>query len=72
MGWSVHGMAGYDRERTAVALNVPPNYSIHAVYAIGRKGEIASLPEPLQARERPSSLMPLSEIAFEGRFFADP
>ncbi len=71
MGWCVHGMAGFDRDRAATELRLPHDHVIQAVYAIGRKGDATSLPGPLRARERPSSRMPLSEIAFEGAFRQD-
>lgn len=66
LGWSVHGMAGFDRERAVAELKAPAGYRVEAVYAVGRRGDPASLPEPLRAREHPSPRTPLSELAFEG------
>ena len=68
MGWHMHGMAGFDRVRANVALNVPPDHVVHAVYAVGRAGDPSSLPEPLRAREYPSLRTPLAEVAFDGGF----
>lgn len=67
-GWQAHGMAGFDRERAITELELPCDYQAEAAIAIGRVGDPASLPERLQARERPSDRSPLSELAFEGSF----
>jgi hypothetical protein len=54
MGWNVHGMAGFDRERAMAELNVPAGFRVEAAYAVGRVGDPATLPEALRDRERPS------------------
>ena len=68
MGWHAHGMVGFDKERAFTELGVSAGYRVEATYAIGRMGNVAALPENLRDRERPSSRMLLSEIAFEGSF----
>ncbi len=68
MGWSTHGMVGFDRDRAYVLLGVPKGYAVEAVYAVGRSGDRRILPDNLQAREYPSGRLPLRAIAFEGRF----
>ena len=70
MGWYVHGMVGFDRERAFAELNVPAGYRVEAAYAVGRLGDPASLPEGLRDRERPSPRTPLIELAFAGSFRA--
>lgn len=67
-GWHVHGMAGFDRDSAMRVLNVPDDHMPLAVYAIGRLGDPTSLPEALRKREHQSSRLPLTELAFEGRF----
>jgi nitroreductase len=67
-GWHVHGMAGFDRDRAQGVLNVPRDHQVLAVYAFGRIGDPASLPEALRAREQPSSRAPLATFTFAGRF----
>jgi nitroreductase len=67
-GWAAHGMAGFDTERSAVDLNVPAGHRVEIAIAIGRRGDPASLPERLQAREFPSQRRALAEIAHEGGF----
>lgn len=68
MGWCVHGMVGFDAERAFKDLSVPEGYRVEAVYAVGKKGDPAGLPEELRARELPSDRRSLAELAFEGRF----
>jgi nitroreductase len=67
-GWHTHGMAGFDRDLTRKALNIPDEYAIHAIAAIGKLGDKSSLPEHLQARETPSPRRPVAELAAEGDF----
>ena len=68
MGWYVHAMVGFDRERAFAELNVPKGYALEVAYAIGRRGDPSKLPDALRAREQPSERMPLSQLAFEGAF----
>ncbi len=68
MGWYVHGMIGFDRDRAFAELDVPVGYRVEAAYAVGRPGDPASLPEGLRDREHPNSRTPLAELAFEGSF----
>ncbi|MCU1321615.1 MAG: nitroreductase [Acidobacteriaceae bacterium] len=70
MGWHAHGMAGFDRERAFVELNVSKGYTVEFAYAVGRLGDPTKLPVALQAREHPSTRLPLKELAFEGLFQA--
>ena len=70
MGWHVHGMVGFDKERAFTELNVPVGHRVEAAYAVGHLGDPAILPEALRDRERPSPRMPLEELAFEGPFGA--
>ncbi|RAR54180.1 nitroreductase [Paraburkholderia unamae] len=67
-GWKAHGLAGIERERIREQLALPDDYAIEAALAIGRPGDPAQLSEALRAREVPSSRVPLTAIAAEGRF----
>ena len=67
-GWHTHGMAGFDQALARQALKIPEGYELHAMIAIGKLGDKASLAEGLQAREKPSTRRPLSELAAEGDF----
>ncbi|NER66636.1 nitroreductase family protein [Pseudomonas sp. MAFF212427] len=67
-GWHTHGMAGFDQELARQELKIPDGYVMHAMVAVGKLGDKASLAEYLQAREVPSPRKPLSELAAEGDF----
>ena len=68
MGWHTHGMVGFDMARTTAELAIPDGYRLEAAIAVGRRGEKASLPEPLQAREVPNGREPVGNFAFKGGF----
>jgi nitroreductase len=67
-GLVVHGMQGFDYDRARTVLNVPDNYEVCAMIAIGKKGNKEDLPEGLQKIEQPNGRRPLKEIAIEGKF----
>ncbi len=67
-GWSTHAMGGFDRTKAAAAVALPPDFSLHCVIALGQRGNPATLPEALQARESPTPRRPLAETAFRARF----
>ncbi len=69
-GWSAHAMAGFDADALKAAVGLPDGHAIHAVVAIGKRGDKSVLPDYLQAMEQPSGRKPLGELAFEGRFDA--
>lgn len=66
MGFVVHGMEGFDYEKARKVLNIPDDYDIEAMAAIGKPGKKEDLPEPLQERETPSDRKKISEIIKEG------
>ena len=67
-GFFAHGMAGYDGPALASAIGLPANHVTHAVVAIGRQGDPATLPEALRARETPNGRLTLAETTHRGRF----
>lgn len=68
MGWSTHAMAGFDERVLREALQVPAEYTINAVVAIGRRGDPGLLPEPLRARESASLRRPIEQSVSAGHF----
>jgi nitroreductase len=68
LGWHTHGMVGFDLDRAFAELGFPPGYRVEMAFAIGRKGDPATLPDAMREREVPSPRKPLSETVFEGRF----
>lgn len=65
-GWATHGMGGFVDQTLRRALAVPDGIVIHAVVAVGRRGDPASLPEALRQREQPNDRLPLARIAAQG------
>lgn len=68
-GLCTHGIGGFDHERAYTELSVPDGFKIEMAIAIGRMGDPSVvLPEALLAREMPSDRLPVSQIAFAGRY----
>ncbi|WP_368652566.1 nitroreductase family protein [Ornithinibacillus sp. 4-3] len=67
-GLHTHAMGGFNREKAKEVLEIPDNYDVHAIIAIGYKGEKEMLDESLQQREIPSNRKPIEEFVFEGVF----
>jgi nitroreductase len=67
-GFVVHGMAGFDYARAKTTLNIPDDFQVEAMAAVGRPGPISVLPEDFQARESPNTRRPISEVTFEGKY----
>lgn len=67
-GWHTHAMSGFDKQLARRELKIPDGYEVHAMVAVGKRGDAASLPEALQARETPSPRLALEAIAAEGEF----
>lgn len=68
MGWHTHAAATFDRAKAPVNLGVPDDWEIFCVVGIGKMGDMAQLPEDLQAREIVSERMPLSRLLMDGAF----
>jgi nitroreductase len=68
MGLVVHGMMGFDRDRARTALQVPGDYAVEVMIAIGHPGDPEDLPEALRKIEAPSQRKPVAQIAREGVF----
>jgi nitroreductase len=67
-GYVVHGMEGFDFEKARKDLNVPDDYQVEALIAIGKRAPVSQLPPELQKREVPSTRKAIEEIAIEGKF----
>jgi len=52
MGLYVHQMGGYDEQRARKVLDIPGRYEPAAMMAIGYKGDPATLPPEVAAREK--------------------
>ena len=67
-GYVVHGMMGFDYERARTNLNIPKEYKVEAMAAVGRPGVAESLPEALRQRETPNDRRKLEQTICEGAF----
>lgn len=70
MNLIAHGMAGFDYNLAKEKLEIPDDYSVEMMIAVGHHGKIEDLPEPLREREATSQRKKLEEIVFEGKFSA--
>ncbi|MBI2632124.1 hypothetical protein HYW75_03910 [Candidatus Pacearchaeota archaeon] len=66
-GLVVHGMEGFDYNKARELLNLPKEYSVEMMIALGKPGDIENLDEGDKKREFPKGRKPLKDIAFEGR-----
>ena len=67
-GYVVHGMQGFDYERARVALEIPDEFRVEAMAAVGRPGAMDALPEALRQRETPNDRRKLEQTICEGAF----
>ncbi|ASN04815.1 nitroreductase family protein [Virgibacillus necropolis] len=67
-GLATHGMGGFDRDKAREVLQVPDNYAIQAIIALGYKGEKELLEEKFHEREKPSNRKEVDEFISEGMF----
>jgi nitroreductase len=67
-GIVTHGMEGFDYQRARQELDIPEDYDVMAMIAIGKKGSKEKLPGPLRDRESPTDRKPLTEITMEGKY----
>lgn len=67
-GLVVHGMSGFDYEMARQGLNIPKNFQIEAMAAIGKPGKREELLPELQEKEIPSERKAIFEFIFEGKF----
>lgn len=67
-GIVTHGMQGFDYEKARQNLNIPSNFDIMAMVAIGNRGPRENLPPDLQEKEFPNDRKKLNEVIIEGSF----
>lgn len=65
LGLMTHQMGGFDVNKAKALANVPDDYELMAMVAIGYPGEVEQLSDELKARElAPRQRKPLSELFF--------
>jgi nitroreductase len=67
-GIVTHGMEGFDYQLAKLELDIPEDYDVMAMIAIGKKGPKEKLPGPLRDRESSTDRKPLTEITMEGKY----
>jgi nitroreductase len=67
-GLATHGMQGFDYEKARKDLEIPENFDILAMIAVGRRAPREHLQPQLQEREYPSDRKPLKDIVMEAKF----
>lgn len=68
MNLVAHGMEGFDYDRAKKELNIPDDYAVEMMFAVGKPGKKEDLSPELQAKEIISDRKPLNEIIFQGKF----
>lgn len=68
MGLVVHGMQGFDYEAAKKNLQIPKDYTVEAMIAIGKLAPKETLPKEMQEKEFPSERKPISDFVMEGIF----
>jgi nitroreductase len=67
-GLVTHGMEGFDYEKARKDLEIPDDYQVEAMIAIGKRAPKEKLSPELQEREKPSTRKNLEEILIKGKF----
>ena len=67
-GLIAHGMQGFDYQKARDRLEIPEDFDVMAMIAIGKRGPKENLPPNLQQKENPNDRKPLNEIIMEGSF----
>ena len=71
MGWTTHGIIGFDKETARRVLQVPDIFKMEMMIVIGKRGDPATLSQFNRDQEFPSARKPVREIACEGQFQFD-
>lgn len=64
-GLITHAMGGFSKERAREIFDIPEDYSIMAVIAVGKYGNVNELPEKLKDMEEPGTRKPIRELIFK-------
>lgn len=67
-GLITHGMGGFDKDKARELLEIPAEYDINAVVAVGYHDPTTLLSDRNQQREVPSDRKPIESFVFEGKF----
>jgi nitroreductase len=65
-GIVAHGMQGFDYDKARFDLEIPNEFEVMAMIAIGIRGPRENLPPELQEKEKLTARKPLKDIVMEG------
>lgn len=71
MGLVAHPMQGFDYDTAKRSLNISDEYAVEVMIALGKPGDLSTLPEALHEMESPSIRKPLDEIVSEGPWISE-
>lgn len=64
-GLVAHGMSGFDFDRARTVFEIPNDYTVEMIFAVGKRGTLDDLPDDMKTIEdKPSDRKPVEEIAF--------
>jgi len=72
LGWHTHGIGGFDREAARRELEIPEDFAIEALIALGRRGAPELIDEDFHAGEAPNGRRPIAETVVSGTFNGSP
>ncbi|NHN29498.1 nitroreductase family protein [Paenibacillus agricola] len=67
LGLATHAIGGFDKAEARRLLNIPEQFELHCVVALGYQGGKETLSAGLQEREVPNTRRPLGEVIYEGK-----
>ena len=68
-GYYTHAMAGFKRDEARTLLNIPDDYTILAMIALGHPGKIEELDDLFKAGEKPNDRKPLDKVVWSVKEF---
>ncbi|TBL76575.1 nitroreductase family protein [Paenibacillus thalictri] len=67
LGIASHAIGGFDRDKARTLLNIPDQYELHAMVALGYQDDRSKLPEGMREREEPNTRVDLDKVVFRGK-----
>jgi nitroreductase len=72
IGLAIRGMEGFSYERAREELNIPQEYAVEAMFAVGRKAPEEALEEEYRIKDQPTDRKPVDEFVYHGIFGKKP
>lgn len=67
-GLIAHGMGGFDYDKARKELDIPDDYQVEAMLAVGSQGNVEDLHERMQKSEKPNERKSINETVSDGSF----